>query len=75
MRMGAPSTGSEAVIAAFLVNSGESSLRRRSNQNAPPVHPTRLLGNPAAVESWLAEHRDEFARLAESRLQAGQPAG
>ncbi|MCX5917343.1 MAG: glutamate dehydrogenase, partial [Deltaproteobacteria bacterium] len=38
---------------------------------SPLSIPPRLLGNPEAVDHWLAEHRDEFARLAERRLQAG----
>jgi glutamate dehydrogenase (NAD(P)+) len=63
------------VIASdFLVNSGgvifaaqEKVIKTPPSINIPP----RLLGKPEAVEHWLAEHREEFRRLAEQRLQAG----
>ena len=62
------------IASDFLLNSGgvifaaqEQVIKTPSPLSIPP----RLLGNPEAVDYWLAEHRDEFARLAERRLQAG----
>jgi glutamate dehydrogenase (NAD(P)+) len=62
------------IASDFLVNSGgvifaaqEQVIQTPSSLSIPP----RLLGNPGEVEHWLAEHREEFARLAERRLQAG----
>jgi glutamate dehydrogenase/leucine dehydrogenase len=62
------------IASDFLVNSGgvifaaqEQVIQTPSPLSIPP----RLLGNPEAVDHWLAERREEFARLAERRLQAG----
>ena len=63
------------VIASdFLVNSGGvifAAQEQVIKTPSPLSIPSRLLGNPEAVEHWLAEHREEFSRLAECRLQAG----
>lgn len=63
------------VIASdFLVNSGGVIFAAQEQRIPTPNHlrtPAPILGNRAAVERWLAEHEDEFSRLAEQRLQAG----
>lgn len=58
----------------FLVNSGGVIFAAQEQvipTPSPLSIPPRLLGNPEAVDPWLAEHCEEFARLAERRLQAG----
>ncbi|MBP1714791.1 MAG: gdhA2, partial [Deltaproteobacteria bacterium] len=63
------------VIASdFLVNSGGVIFAAQEQSIQTPPHlctPARFRGNREAVEQWLVEHRDEFNRLAERRLQAG----
>jgi glutamate dehydrogenase (NAD(P)+) len=62
------------IASDFLVNSGGVIFAAQERAVRTPAHlsiPDRLLGNREAVDLWLAEHRDEFSRLAESRLQAG----
>jgi glutamate dehydrogenase (NAD(P)+) len=58
----------------FLVNSGGVIFAAQEQviQTPPPLSiPRRMLGNPEGVDHWLAEHGEEFTRLAEQRLQAG----
>ena len=62
------------IASDFLVNSGGVIFAAQEQVIKTPSRldiPARLLGNRDAVDRWLAEHGDEFSRLAESRLQAG----
>jgi glutamate dehydrogenase (NAD(P)+) len=62
------------IASDFLVNSGGVIFAAQEQMIKTPASlsiPSRILGNPEAVDRWLAEGRDEFARLAEQRLQAG----
>jgi len=63
------------VIASdFLVNSGGVIFAAQEQSIKTPSHlctPARFRSDREAVENWLVEHRDEFSRLAECRLQAG----
>jgi glutamate dehydrogenase (NAD(P)+) len=62
------------IASDFLVNSGGVIFAAQEQIIKTPAFlsiPPRLLGNPQAVDHWLAEHREEFARLAARRLQAG----
>lgn len=63
------------VIASdFLVNSGGVIFAAQEHLIKTPDHlrtPAACLGDRAAVQRWLDEHRGELAELAERRLQAG----
>jgi glutamate dehydrogenase (NAD(P)+) len=59
----------------FLVNSGGVIFAAQERLIKTPVElriPKDLLGNPKAVDRWLAEHADELSELAEKRRQAAE---
>jgi len=59
----------------YLVNSGGVIFAAQEHMIKTPHHlriPEAMLGNREAVEQWLADHREEFAELAERRRQAGE---
>ena len=59
----------------FLVNSGGVIYAAQERLIPAPEHlqiPAEFLGQRAAVDGWLAKHREEFAALAEQRRIAGQ---
>jgi len=58
----------------YLVNSGGVIFAAQEHLIPTPGHlqiPEAMLGNRAAVETWLAENEAEFAALSEKRLAAG----
>ncbi len=59
----------------FLVNSGGVIFAAQEKLIKTPDHlkiPQTMLGDRAAVDGWLADHRAEFAELAEQRRLAGE---
>jgi glutamate dehydrogenase (NAD(P)+) len=59
----------------YLVNSGGVIYAAQERVILTPDHlriPQPMLGERAAVEGWLAEHRAEFEALAERRRAAGE---
>jgi glutamate dehydrogenase (NAD(P)+) len=58
----------------YLVNSGGVIFAAQEHIIPTPEHlqiPEAVLGNPNAVENWLAENKAEFEKLSEKRLEAG----
>jgi glutamate dehydrogenase/leucine dehydrogenase/CBS domain-containing protein len=58
----------------YLVNSGGVIFAAQEQLIPPPPElqiPEQLLGQPEAVDKWLADHTAGFARLSEERLKAG----
>ncbi len=61
------------IASDFLVNSGGVIFAAQEQMIKTPPHlsiPTRLLGNPEAVEDWLVERRDEAGRIAATNSPA-----
>lgn len=59
----------------YLVNSGSVIFAAQEAMIKTPAHlriPADLLGNPAGVDRWLAEHAADFQALAEERRLAGE---
>jgi glutamate dehydrogenase (NAD(P)+) len=59
----------------YLVNSGGVIFATFERIIPTPEHlqvPPQYLGDRQAVEGWLQEHRDEFAKLARKRLKAAE---
>jgi glutamate dehydrogenase (NAD(P)+) len=58
----------------YLVNSGGVIFAAQEHIIPTPEHlqiPGAILGNPDAVESWLAQKKAEFEKLSQKRLEAG----
>lgn len=58
----------------YLVNSGGVIFAAQEHIVRTPEHlqiPLDRLGNPEAVNRWLADHAGEFSQLSEKRLEAG----
>jgi glutamate dehydrogenase (NAD(P)+) len=58
----------------YLVNSGGVIFAAQEHIIPTPEHlqiPEAVLGNPNAIENWLAENKAEFEKLSEKRLEAG----
>jgi glutamate dehydrogenase (NAD(P)+) len=61
----------------YLVNSGGVIFAAQDQLIPTPAHlgvPDRLLGDPRAVERWVADHASEFTSLAVERRKAGEAA-
>jgi glutamate dehydrogenase (NAD(P)+) len=59
----------------YLVNSGGVIFAAQEHIVKTPDHlqiPAEMLGNPEAVEDWLKSHAQDFAKLSEQRLEAGE---
>jgi len=59
----------------FLVNSGGVIYAAQEHLIKAPEHlkiPQEMLGNHAAVDRWLSEHKAEFDALAEQRREVGE---
>jgi len=59
----------------YLVNSGGVIFAAHERMIPTPTElriPGEMLGNRAAVDKWLADHKKELAELAEKRLIAGE---
>jgi glutamate dehydrogenase (NAD(P)+) len=58
----------------YLVNSGGVIFAAQEHIIPTPGHlqiPPAILGDRAAVETWLSENKSEFEKLSEQRLEAG----
>ncbi len=59
----------------YLVNSGGVIFAAQERLITTPAHlriPAEMLGNPQAVDNWLADHASELSDLAEMRRLAGE---
>ena len=59
----------------YMVNSGGVIFAAHEHIVPTPAHlriPEERLGDAPAVETWLQEHKSEFAELSAKRLEAGQ---
>ncbi len=67
--------GGVLIATDYLVNSGGVIFAAQEHLIKTPAHlriPEAMLGNPPAVERWLADHSLELGMLAEQRLQAAE---
>ena len=58
----------------YLVNSGGVIFAAQEHIIPTPAHlriPAAILGDHAAIETWLSENKLEFEKLSEQRLEAG----
>ena len=63
------------IVTDYLVNSGGVIFAAQERMIRTPDHlciPQEMLGERAAVEGWLADHRADFETLAEQRRVAGE---